>query len=66
MARLVAPGTDPGSAVADGQGGRSADAGAVGELLFALVNVARSLGVDPESALRTTAAAFRTTVDEHG
>jgi tetrapyrrole methylase family protein/MazG family protein len=31
----------------------------VGDLLFTIVNVARKLGVDPEMALRTTCAKFR-------
>lgn len=39
---------------------------AMGELLFAMVNVARALGVDPESALRAKAAEFRVAVDERG
>jgi tetrapyrrole methylase family protein/MazG family protein len=48
----------------DGSGGdRAAD---IGELLFSLVNLARTLGVDPESALRVRAAAFRTTVEALG
>jgi tetrapyrrole methylase family protein/MazG family protein len=48
------------SADGDGDGGGAAD---IGELLFSLVNLARILGVDPESALRVRAAAFRTTVE---
>ena len=37
-----------------------------GELLFALVNMARSLGVEPETALRMRAASFRASVEERG
>lgn len=48
---------------ADGGVGGAAD---IGELLFSLVNLARILGVDPESALRARAAAFRTTVEALG
>ena len=48
-----------GRRVADGEGGRPDHADEVGELLFALVNVARALGVDPETALRARAARFR-------
>jgi tetrapyrrole methylase family protein/MazG family protein len=39
---------------------------AVGEVLFALVSVARELGVDPEAALRTRLASFRTEVEAIG
>jgi tetrapyrrole methylase family protein/MazG family protein len=38
----------------------------IGELLFSLVNLARAMGVDPESALRVRAAAFRASVDALG
>jgi tetrapyrrole methylase family protein / MazG family protein len=53
-------------AVSDGEGGRADDAANVGEVLFALVNVARTLGVDPETALRARAASFRSSVEEQG
>jgi uncharacterized protein YabN with tetrapyrrole methylase and pyrophosphatase domain len=52
--------------VSDGEGGRPGDAAVIGELLFALVNVARSLGVDPETALRARATRFREAVEERG
>jgi tetrapyrrole methylase family protein/MazG family protein len=42
------------------------DSDRVGELLFALVNLARSVGVDPETALRIKAASFRSSVETHG
>jgi tetrapyrrole methylase family protein/MazG family protein len=42
------------------------DSDRIGELLFALVNLARSVGVDPETALRIKAASFRTLVETHG
>jgi uncharacterized protein YabN with tetrapyrrole methylase and pyrophosphatase domain len=52
--RLADPDTDPDTDID------------IGELLFSLVNLARAMGVDPESALRTKAAAFRATVDARG
>jgi tetrapyrrole methylase family protein/MazG family protein len=52
--------------VSDGEGGRPGDAAVIGELFFALVNVARSLGVDPETALRARATRFREAVEERG
>ena len=58
--------------VADGVaalGARDGDADAsevVGDLLFSLANVARALGVEPETALRARAAGFRASVEEHG
>src|SRR5206468_8467649 len=41
-----------------GVGQRDKIAGEIGDLLFALVNLARHLEVDPESALRTTNLKF--------
>lgn len=38
----------------------------VGSLLFSVANLARSLGVDPETALRSRDAAFRNSVEAHG
>jgi len=58
-----APGTDE---VADGAGGQRARAETVGELLFAAVGLARALGVDPETALRSRSGAFRTEVEARG
>ena len=58
-----APGTDE---VADGAGGARARAEAVGELLFAAVGLARVLGVDPETALRSRSGAFRSEVEARG
>ncbi|MGH9098303.1 MAG: MazG nucleotide pyrophosphohydrolase domain-containing protein [Acidimicrobiales bacterium] len=56
---------------ADDADGTSADAGTgagteIGDLLFSLVNLARAMGVDPESALRVRASAFRASVDALG
>ena len=56
----------PADGTSDGQGGGSRQAAEVGELLFALVNLARLLGVDPETALRTRAATFRSSVEQRG
>ena len=38
----------------------------LGDLLFSLANVARQLGVDPETALRARAGRFRSSVEELG
>ena len=43
--------------VALGEGGESVEA-EIGDLLFALANLARHLDVDPETALRSTNAKF--------
>ncbi len=50
----------------DGEGGRSEQATGIGLLLFSVVNMARALGVDPETALRARAAAFRRSVEVRG
>ncbi len=52
--------------VADGEGGARARADAVGDLLFSLVGLSRAVGVDPETALLTRAAAFRAEVEQQG
>ncbi len=49
--------------VTDGAGAAVATAEAIGDLLFSLANVARQIGVDPETALRARAARFRAEVD---
>ncbi len=51
--------------ITDGTGAAVATVEAVGELLFSLANVARQIGVDPETALRARAARFRAEVDAH-
>ena len=58
-ARLATGATD-----SDNRGGDAGDQ--IGDLLFSLVNLARAMGVDPESALRARAAAFRASVDALG
>src|SRR5664280_437786 len=60
-----AAGARPGG-ITDGEGGQADHAAEVGEVLFSLVNVARSLGVDPETALRARAAGFRASIEERG
>jgi uncharacterized protein YabN with tetrapyrrole methylase and pyrophosphatase domain len=52
--------------ITDGEGGRADQAQTLGEVLFSLANVARSLGVDPETALRARAARFRASVEQRG
>jgi tetrapyrrole methylase family protein / MazG family protein len=56
----------PSNGVADGEGGGADRAARLGELLFSLANVARELGVDPETALRARAATFRASVEAQG
>jgi MazG family protein len=56
----------PPSGVADGEGGGADRAARLGELLFSLANVARALGIDPETALRARAATFRDSVEARG
>jgi tetrapyrrole methylase family protein/MazG family protein len=69
LARLehdAAVGAGSAGAGTDGAGGRPEHDTEIGELLFALVNVARRLGVDPETALRRRAARFRLAVEGRG
>ena len=56
----------PRGRVTDGAGGRADHSAALGDLLFSLANVARALGVDPETALRSRAATFRRAVEKSG
>jgi tetrapyrrole methylase family protein / MazG family protein len=46
-------------AMAEGDGGGPAINEELGDVLFSVVNVARHLGIDPETALREAAAKFR-------
>ncbi|MGH9223797.1 MAG: MazG family protein [Acidimicrobiales bacterium] len=52
--KAASVGVEPEAAAGDGGG-----MGGVGEALFALVSAARHAGIDPETALRTTAVRFR-------
>ena len=65
-ARPVASSGDALGAVADGEGAPAPLAAEVGALLFDLVGVARSLGVDPETALLARARSYRDEIDRHG
>ncbi len=64
VARLTDGGED--ASVADGEGGARDRAGEVGELLFAVVALARALGVDPETALLSRSLSFRSEVEARG
>jgi len=66
IAALRVAGSEGSAGVADGQGGQAHHATEIGELLFVLVNVARMLGVDPETALRARTTSFRTSIEERG
>jgi tetrapyrrole methylase family protein / MazG family protein len=66
VAGLGAGDVDPTRRVTDGEGGGAEQATEVGELLFSLCNVARALGIDPETALRARAARFRSSVEARG
>ena len=65
-AEAVPAGGQPHGRVTDGAGGRADHSAALGDLLFSLANVARALGVDPETALRSRAATFRRAVEKSG
>ena len=62
----LASGGDDRTRVSDGAGGGAETEQDLGELLFSLANVARQLGVDPETALRARAGRFRSSVEQHG
>jgi tetrapyrrole methylase family protein/MazG family protein len=62
----LSSGSDDRTRVSDGAGAGAETEQALGDLLFSLANVARLLGVDPETALRARASRFRTMVEEHG
>ena len=65
-ARPVPSSGDALGTVADGEGAPAPLAAEVGALLFDLVGVARSLGVDPETALLARARSYRDEIDRHG
>jgi hypothetical protein len=65
-ATVAGPAPSDAGGPVDGEGGRADQASLIGELLFSLVNVARALGIDPESALRARATGFRSSVEESG
>ena len=66
VGRLSSVGEHRTSGVIDGAGAGAETEQALGDLLFSLANVARHLGVDPETALRARAGRFRTSVEQHG
>ena len=62
----LSSGSEDRTRVTDGAGAGAETEQALGDLLFSLANVARLLGVDPETALRARAGRFRTMVEERG
>jgi len=62
----LSPADGPDPSAADGEGGAPDGAEAIGDLLFSLANMARMLGVDPETALRARSGRFRTAVEARG
>jgi len=66
VARLGSEDARPTGDVADGEGGTRDRAEEIGELLFAVVGLARALGVDPETALLARSRSFRSEVETAG